>query len=115
MGKNRNVGTGDSEVIRVRPAITAEAREVQLAAMAMDLAEQRFLDGTASDSLIIQYIKASSQREKMEEALLEEKVKLAAAKTEAIEAERRIEALYANAIAAMKLYGGHEEEYDAAP
>ena len=38
----------EKSVKKIRPALTPEARENQLIALATDLVEQRLLDGTAS-------------------------------------------------------------------
>ena len=40
-----------------RPALTPEARENQLIALAVDLAERQLLDGTASAQVITHYIR----------------------------------------------------------
>ena len=40
--------TGSSTTRKMRPALTPEARENQLIALATDLVEQRLIDGTAS-------------------------------------------------------------------
>ena len=45
---------------RVRPALTPEARENQLISMAVDLAEQQLIDGTASSQVITHYLKLGS-------------------------------------------------------
>jgi hypothetical protein len=49
---------------------------------------------------------------KLEMQKLENENKLLAAKTEAIESQKRIEELYTNAIAAMKVYSGQVDEDD---
>lgn len=92
---------------RRRPtAKTPEARENQLISMAMNLAEERILDGTASNTLLIHYLKLGSTREKMEKELMEKQMKKLDAQTESIESAQRIEGLYAKAIDAMRMYSG---------
>ena len=98
-----------------RPALTPEARENQLISLATDLAEQQLRDGTASSQVITHYLKLGSTREKLEQDILSNKKDLLAAKTECLESSKRVEELYANAIDAMRKYGGQNsvsEEYD---
>lgn len=97
---------------RIRPALTPEARESQLIALAENLAEKQLIEGTASSQLITHYLKLATTRENLEKEMLAQKIELAKAKTEALESEKRIEELYEKAIEAMRRYGGHgEDEY----
>lgn len=100
------------EIPPMRPALTPEARENQMIALAVDLAEQQLRDGTASSQVITHYLKMATTRERLEKQLLEQEVKLKKAKTEALESAKRIEELYANAISAMKMYSGHGDSDD---
>lgn len=96
------------------PPMTTEARENQLISLAMDLAEQQLRDGTASAQVIAHYLRLGTQKDKLEREMLEAKNELLNAKTEAIKAAERSEALYAEAIKAFRTYGGYgddEEEY----
>jgi len=95
---------------KIRPALTPEARENQLIYLATELAEQQLRDGTASSQVITHYLKLGSSKEKIEKEILEEQKKLITAKTEALQSSKRIEELYANAIAAMRTYGGHDSD-----
>lgn len=97
-----------------RPAMTPDAREKQMIALAMDNAEQQLRDGTASSQLITHFLKLGSQRERLERERLEEENKLLRAKTEALQSAKNIEELYSNAIAAMQDYRGesNSEEGD---
>ena len=96
------------------PPMTQEARETQLISLAMDLAEQRLRDGTASAQEITYYLRLGSQRERLERENMEVKNELLQAKTEAIKSAERVERLYAEAIQAFRVYGGDgaDEEYD---
>jgi len=100
--------TKDSGQRRPRPALSPENRENQLIALAVNSAEQQLLNGTASSQIIVHYLKLGAERERsrLENELLEKKIQLAAAKTEAIAAEARSEELFKNAIEAMRVYGG---------
>lgn len=99
---------------KIRPATTPEARENQLIALAVDLAEKQLLEGTASSQVITHYLKLGTQKEKLEREILESKKELMKAQTENLQAAKKMEELYANAIKAMQHYGGHdiEEEED---
>lgn len=100
----------------IRPGITPEARENQLIALAVDLAEKQLQEGTASSQVITHYLKLGSTKEKIEKEILEQQKELMKAKTKQLESAARVEELYINAINAMKKYSGHgddneDEEY----
>ena len=90
--------------------LTPEARENQLIALAYDLVEQRLRDGTATSQETTHFLKMGSTKEHLEKMLMEEECKLKKSKTEALESQKRMEALYAEAIEAVKRYRGYEEE-----
>lgn len=97
----------------MRPATTPEAREQQMIALAVDLAEQQLREGTASSQVITHYLKLGSTKERLEKEKLEEENKLLKAKTEALQSAKRTEELFAEAIAAFRSYsgsGGAEDE-----
>lgn len=98
-----------------RPAITPEARENQMIALAMDLVEQRLIDGTASSQETTHFLKLASSRSRLEQEMLEKQKDLISAKTEAIHAEKERENLFKEAIAAMKRYSGHGGDPDDEP
>lgn len=104
----------DEEPMRRAPALTMEERQNQLIALAMDRAEEQLRDGTASSQVICHYLKLGTAKDRLEQELLEQKSEMLAAKTAAIKAAERTEALYAEAIEAMRKYGGHggSEEYN---
>lgn len=93
-----------------QPALTPEAKERQLEALAVDLAEQKLRDGTASSQIIALYLKRSSTKERLEEELLRKQVELAQAKAEALQSSKRIEELYENALKAMKEYSWENDD-----
>jgi hypothetical protein len=98
---------------RRRPATTPEARENQMIALAVDLAEKQLAEGTASSQVITHYLKLGSTREKLEKDILEKQRELITAKTESIQQAKKNEELYANALNAMRSYsgrGGSEED-----
>lgn len=97
-------------------AMTPEARESQLIAAAVDLAEKQLLEGTASPSVITHYLRLASGKEKLEREKLKRENELLRAKAEAYESGKRTEELYANAIEAMRTYRGlpsnEQNDYD---
>lgn len=97
---------------RIRPALTPEARELQIANLAMDLAEQQILDGTASSQVITHFLKAVSSKERQEAEMREMEKQLLAARTEALQAQKRSEELFKDAIEAFKRYSGNGGEED---
>ena len=95
---------------KMRPATTPEARENQLIALAVDLAEKQLIEGTASSQVITHYLKLGSTKEKIEREILEKQKELIEAKTENLQSAKRIEELYTNAINAMKNYSGQTND-----
>lgn len=105
MGKSAQKDVNSSKR-RIRPAMTPEARENQLVSLAVDLAEQQLIDGTASAQVITHYLKLGSTRERIEKEILERQKDLLEAKTQTLKSEQRVEELYKNAIDAMRMYSG---------
>lgn len=104
MGRTKKPLENSSSSPRIRPALTPEARENQMIALAIDLAEQQLRDGTASSQVITHFLKLGSTREKIEKEILEKQKTMIEAKTESLQSAKRIEELYANAMEAMKDY-----------
>ena len=102
----------------MRPALTPEAREKQLISLAIDLVEQRLIDGTASSQETTHFLKLASHRAKLEAERQELENELIRAKTQALKDQADMKILYADAIAAMRRYSGHgsgdfdDEGYD---
>lgn len=92
----------------VRPALTKGARENQMIALAENLAEQRILDGTASNALILHYLKLASEKERLEREKLEEENKLLRAKTEVLKSSKDTSDVYIRAYNAMREYTGED-------
>lgn len=90
-----------------RPATTPEARENQLISYAMDLAEQRLLDGTATSQEVVHFLKLGSSKAVLERDRLMEENKLLRAKTEALKDAKDQKVLYEQALAAMRNYAGY--------
>lgn len=99
-----------SKVGKSHPASTPEEREQQVISLAYDLAEQQIREGTASSQVIVHFLKRGNIQAQLEVEKLKKENALLEAKTGAIESAQRIEALYANAIEAMKKYRGNTED-----
>ena len=99
---------------RNRPGTTPEARENQLIAAAVDLAEKQILDGTASSQTINHYLKLGSSREKLEQERIQHENELLTAKAEMLASQKRIEEMYSQALNAMRAYSGQEPDEPAA-
>lgn len=98
------------------PAISVEDRYDQLITLAVNLAEERLRDKSASNQLISEIIRYGSTKEKLQREKLEREAEMLRVKAEVLESARRTEELYANAIRAMGIYDGsisedEEDEY----
>lgn len=111
MAKVKATG-GSNDKKRLRPALTPEARENQMIALAMDRAEEQLLDGTASSQVITHFLKLGTTKAELEKEKLEKENELLRAKTEALESAQRSEELFERAIKAMQLYSGRGDEED---
>ena len=94
---------------KTKRAETPEARENQMIALAVDLAEKQLTEGTASAQVITHYLKLATTREKIEKEILEKQKDLITAKTDQIKSQATSEELYAEALAAMKRYRPDEK------
>lgn len=100
-----------------RPAMSPEARENQMIAYAVDLAEKQLREGTASSQVITHYLKLGSSKERLEREKLERENELLRAKAENLQSARRSEEVYKEALKAMRTYSGQitdeeEDDYD---
>ena len=111
--KKQNANESTAQ-IKIRPALTPEARENQLISMAYDLVEKRLLEGTASSQETTHFLKLGSTKERKEKEKLQEEITLLKAKTENLKSVKRTEELMEEAIRAMRMYsgqgGGREED-----
>ena len=111
MAKGKAVNSSESSK-KMRPALTPEARENQMISLAMDLAEQQLLDGTASSQLITEFVKRGAIKARIEKEILEKQKELIEAKTQNLQSAKRIEELYSNALNAMRNYSGADRGDD---
>lgn len=113
MKRAKTNGTTDSvSSVKRRPALTPEARENQLIALATDLVEKRLREGTASSQETTHFLKLASTKARLEKEILEKQKELIDAKTENLKSTKRLEELYANALKAMRDYSGRDDSYE---
>jgi hypothetical protein len=91
---------------RRAPARTPEARELELASAAYDLAEDQIKNGIASSQVITHFLKAGSMRERLEHQSIRHDIELKRVKAEQLEGQKRVEELYVSALEAMRSYSG---------
>ena len=107
--------TTSSTSKRRRPGLTPEARENQLIADAMDMAEEQIRNRTASSQVLTHFLKLATTKMELEKEKIRYDIELSKAKTEAIQSSQHTEELYKNAIKAMQRYSGQgaseEDEY----
>lgn len=100
MKKNKTV----AEVQQATPLYTPEAREKRCIDLAMNLVEQRLLDGTATAQEVCYFLKLGSPQEKLNQEIKESQRDLMNAKTHSIHQMDQIEKLYSEAVGALHLY-----------
>lgn len=93
-----------SQPKKVRPALSPEAEENQMIALAVDQAKKQLLEGTASSQIVVHFLKLASSRERLEQEKAQRELELLEAKTEALKSQKRVEELYVKALDAMKSY-----------
>lgn len=93
-----------------RPALTPEARENEMINLAIDLAEQKLRDGSASSPVIVHYLKLASTKERLEKEIMEKQKELISAKTEALQSSKDAKEIAEKALEAMRRYAGIEDQ-----
>lgn len=102
-----------------RGALTPEAEENRLIALAYQLVEKRMREGTASSQETVHFLKLGSAKNRMEMENLRAQNALLLAKTTALEANAEQDSKYAEVIKALGIYRGtsdgdeSEELYDS--
>ena len=72
--------------------------------------EARIRGHTATSQELCHFLKMGSEKERLEREKLEVEMELQRVRADSIESGKHMEELYNNAIAAMKLYSGVEED-----
>jgi len=111
MAKVKAAGSSSRDV-KVRPALNPENDEGQMISLAMSLVKQRLIEGTASSQETTHFLKLASAKARLEKEILEKQRDLITAKTEQLQSQKRMEELYAEAIAAMRRYSGQGDSDD---
>lgn len=96
--------------IKRRAARNPEARMNQLVSLAVDLVEQRLLNGTATSQETTTIIRYGTSQSKLEQELTEERINLMKAKRESIEAAKRSDEMYGQVLTAIREYSGMNDE-----
>lgn len=101
---------------RRSPAKTPEEREGILISKSLNLIESQIEDGTVSATVLAQYAKLGSSRERLEQERLRNEVVVLQKKVETMEAAVDVKNLMSDALAAFQGYSGSsapdEDEYD---
>lgn len=101
-----------SSTRRTRKALTPEARENQIIAKAMDLAERQIDEGTASSQVLTHFLKLATTRAELEKEKIKHENELLRAKTESLQSAKKMEEVYVKALNAMKRYSGQGGDED---
>lgn len=106
------VSTSSEPKTKLKPALTPEAEETQMISLAVDLAKKQLMDGTASSQVITHYLKLGTERERLEREKLKRENDLLQAKAKAVEDSQSQKELYAEALAAFRVYSGQSRSDD---
>lgn len=110
--KKAGVTSSSSPTRKRRPALSPEARENQMIALAVDLAEKQLLEGTASSQVITHYLKLGSPKSRLEREILEKQKDLIDAKTQSVKSTARSDEIAKKALDAFRHYSGHGDDND---
>ena len=109
MSMRAKVAESSQTLPPMRPALTPEARENQMISLAMDLAERRLRDGSASSQEVTHFLKIAANKEidAINKQLAQKELELKEAKRQAVESQAKIDELYSQALKAMQRYSGN--------
>lgn len=110
MARKKQTETNMSDRIVRRPALTPEARENQLISEAIDLVEQRILNGTASSQETTHFLKLGSTKAQYEKEVLKMQRDLMQAKIDNIKSYEKNEEFQQQVIEMFKKYSGEEDD-----
>ena len=102
----RRVQTDEPPKRRRRAASTPEARETQVVAAAIDLAERQIREGTASSQVITHFLKLGSTTHQLEQEKLRRENELLSKRVETLESGKELAEKYDAALQAMRRYQG---------
>jgi hypothetical protein len=98
------------EDIQLKPSKTDKGQEDMLIALAEKEAEKRLRDGSASNSLILHYLREGSEKTKLERQKLESENELLKAKKTTLDIAAKDHDQLARVLDAFKLYSGDDNE-----
>lgn len=100
---------------KLRPALSPESRENQMIALAVDLAEQQLIDGTASAQVITHFLKLGTTKAELEKEKIRKETELLGAKIQMADSIEEQKKLAEDAIKAMRNYSGtgEDDEYES--
>lgn len=101
----------ETRILSQPPALTPEGQENQLISLAMDRAREQLEAGTASSQIIVHFLRQGTMKNDLEKEKLRRENELLVAKVEALQSQQRTEELFAEAIKAMRLYSGTEDDH----
>ena len=108
---NKDISSeNQEEFVSQLTASTPEGRENEMIMLAYQEVERRIRDHTATSQQLCHFLKMGSEKERLEREKLEVEMELQRVRADSIESGKYMEELYNNAIAAMKLYSGAEED-----
>ena len=105
---SRRISHESPEPRRRQPAMSPEARENQLVALAYDAVEKKIRSGEASSQELTHFLKLGSSRDRLEQRRIELEAQVLQKKIETMESAQRVEELYETALNAMRSYAGQE-------
>lgn len=106
MGRRKQEAGVEPAPVQDIPYRTGPEHENICIALAMEEAERRLRNGTATSQLISQFVKYGTERERYEREKLRRENELLEVKAEAIRSAERMEEIYTKAIDAMRMYNG---------
>lgn len=95
---------------RRQPATTPEAREQQMVALAVEVAEEQMLARNASSQVITHYLKLGTSREQLEQDKIRHDNLMLEAKIKEMESRTNGEDLVKQVLAKMKEYSGADDD-----
>lgn len=105
-------GSSSDSTKRGRPALSPEARENQMIALAVDLAEHQLREGTASSQVLIHYLKLGTTKYELEKEKLKMENKKMDAQIMQIKSIDETRKIAEDAIKAMRTYQGFGDMYE---
>lgn len=103
--------SGNDAGTRKKPHLrTPEAQENYMITLAMDLAERKLKDGSASSQVITHFLELATIKSKLQNEKLKSDLDVAQAKIKQMESQEDIKTLYENAMTAFRSYSGISDD-----